>query len=144
MKIESIANTASSAYGEKEHKTPKIAEDVSRKKQEGTSSLNTIEKTVSIKNSMLSQDTAKEDRETKEGQAREKQIKNAIFEANKKIRRPNTTSLEFSYHEETQRVSIQVIDQETKEIIREIPPEKSLDMLQKMWELAGILVDEKR
>ncbi|MEG1459136.1 MAG: flagellar protein FlaG [Acetivibrio sp.] len=144
MKIESIANTASSAYGEKEHKTQKIAEDVSRKKQEGTSSLNTIEKTVSIKNSMLSQDTAKEDRETKEGQAREKQIKNAIFEANKKIRRPNTTSLEFSYHEETQRVSIQVIDQETKEIIREIPPEKSLDMLQKMWELAGILVDEKR
>ena len=37
-----------------------------------------------------------------------------------------------------------VINEDTDEVIREIPPEKSLDMLQKMWEMAGILVDEKR
>ena len=35
-------------------------------------------------------------------------------------------------------------DVDTDEVIREIPPEKSLDMLQKMWEMAGILVDERR
>jgi flagellar protein FlaG len=29
------------------------------------------------------------------------------------------------------------------EVIREIPPEKILDMVAKMMELAGILVDEK-
>ena len=46
--------------------------------------------------------------------------------------------------EETNRVSIKVINEDTDEVIREIPPEKSLDMLQKMWEMAGILVDEKR
>ena len=55
-----------------------------------------------------------------------------------------STRCEFSYHEETHRVSIKVMDKETDEVIREIPPEKSLEMLQKMWEMAGLLVDEKR
>ena len=41
-------------------------------------------------------------------------------------------------------MSIKVINDDTDEVIREIPPEKSLKMLQKMWEMAGILVDEKR
>jgi len=36
------------------------------------------------------------------------------------------------------------LNADTDEVIREIPPEKSLDMLQKMLEMAGILVDEKR
>ncbi len=54
------------------------------------------------------------------------------------------TRCEYSYHKKTNRVSIKVIDRDTDEVIREIPPEKSLDMLQKMWELAGMLVDEKR
>ena len=54
-----------------------------------------------------------------------------------------STRCEFSYHEKTHRVSIKVLDKETNEVIREIPPEKSLEMLQKMWEMAGILVDEK-
>ena len=54
------------------------------------------------------------------------------------------TRCEYSYHKKTNRVSMKVIDRDTDEVIREIPPEKSLDMLQKMWELAGMLVDEKR
>lgn len=54
------------------------------------------------------------------------------------------TRCEYSYHKEKNRVSIKVINEDTDEVIREIPPEKSLDMLQKMWEMAGILVDEKR
>ena len=41
-------------------------------------------------------------------------------------------------------IVFKVINEDTDEVIREIPPEKSLDMLQKMWEMAGILVDEKR
>jgi flagellar protein FlaG len=35
-------------------------------------------------------------------------------------------------------------DKERKEVIKEIPPEETLEMVEKMWELAGILVDEKR
>ena len=39
---------------------------------------------------------------------------------------------------------VKVIDKDTDEIIREIPSEKVLDMVAKMWELNGLLVDEKR
>ena len=35
-------------------------------------------------------------------------------------------------------------DGDTDEVIREIPSEKALKMLEKAWEIAGILVDEKR
>lgn len=38
---------------------------------------------------------------------------------------------------------VKVVNTETDEVIREIPPEKILDMVAKMWELAGIMVDEK-
>lgn len=70
-------------------------------------------------------------------------MKDAIDKVNAKIV-PSKTRCEFSYHEDTKRVSIKVIDQNTEEVIREIPPEETLDMLSKMWELAGILVDERR
>jgi flagellar protein FlaG len=55
-----------------------------------------------------------------------------------------STSLEFTIHEKTKKISIKVMDRETGEIIREIPPEKSLDFVANLWELAGILIDEKR
>lgn len=70
-------------------------------------------------------------------------MKDAIDKVNQKIV-PTKTKCEFSYHEDTKRVSIKVIDQETEEVIKEIPPEETLDMLSKIWELAGILVDERR
>ncbi|MEX2459820.1 MAG: flagellar protein FlaG [Paenibacillaceae bacterium] len=55
-----------------------------------------------------------------------------------------TTSLEFSVHKETHQISVKVLDKETGEIIREIPPEKNLDFLATLWRKAGILIDEKR
>ena len=54
------------------------------------------------------------------------------------------TQLSFKYHEDTNRISITVTDSDTDEVIREIPPEKTLDMLAKAWEMAGLLVDERR
>lgn len=70
-------------------------------------------------------------------------IKSAVADINKKIA-PTQTQLQFSYHEKTHRISITVRDKETDKVIKEIPPEKTLDMIAKSLELAGILVDEKR
>ncbi|RTE07940.1 flagellar protein FlaG [Paenibacillus whitsoniae] len=55
-----------------------------------------------------------------------------------------STSLEFSVHQKTKLISVKVMDKDTGEVIREIPPEKSLDFVAKLWQMAGILVDEKR
>lgn len=72
-----------------------------------------------------------------------KRIQSAVNRANDKMKR-SRTSCEFSYHEETNRVSIKIYDEETKEVIREIPSEEALELVQKMWEMAGMLVDERR
>ena len=82
-----------------------------------------------------------QNRGNKEHNPSEATIDDAVKSA---TRRMEHTRCEYSYHKETNRVSIKVINEDTDEVIREIPPEKSLDMLQKMWEMAGILVDEKR
>jgi len=73
----------------------------------------------------------------------EEQLIKAIEKAVKAVQGPHTF-LEFNVHETTKRISIKVHNQETGEVIREIPPEKTLDFVAKLWEMAGILIDEKR
>ncbi|MBO9542444.1 flagellar protein FlaG [bacterium] len=54
-------------------------------------------------------------------------------------------SLRFKVHEDTNRTIITVVNQDTGEVLREIPSEKFLDlvaMFQK--QLSGLLVDENR
>ena len=73
-----------------------------------------------------------------EQQGREQQ---AVEQLNKNL--PNSEAV-FGIHEDTNRVTIKIVDKGTKEVIRELPPEKTLDMIARVWEMAGILIDEKR
>ena len=66
----------------------------------------------------------------------------AIEKANRALQ-TNNAYLKFSIHEKTHQIMVKVVDSQTDEVIRELPPEKVLDMVARMWELAGILVDEK-
>lgn len=50
---------------------------------------------------------------------------------------------EFSIHEKTKQIMVKVIDANNDEVIRELPPEKVLDMVAAMWEVAGIIIDKK-
>lgn len=84
-----------------------------------------------------------EDRDQKNGkQPSERTIKQAVSDINRKLN--NNTIAEFGYHEDTKRVTIKIVNKDTKEVVKEIPPEKTLDMIAKAWELAGILVDERK
>lgn len=74
-------------------------------------------------------------------QANNEQIRKAVEQLNKSLSHSEAV---FGIHEETNRVTIKIVDKDTKEVIKEIPPEKTLDMIAKAWELAGILIDEKR
>lgn len=73
----------------------------------------------------------------------EKMLTGIVKEANKAIMMYNR-SLEFSVHEKTKDIIVRVINTETKEVIREIPPEKILDLVASILEMAGLLVDERR
>lgn len=81
--------------------------------------------------------------EAKTAQLSEKTIISAIERANRALVLSNR-ALEFSVHEKTKEILVKVIDTETKEVIREIPSEKILDMVANILEMAGILVDERR
>jgi flagellar protein FlaG len=67
----------------------------------------------------------------------------AIEIANKKLYGSNRV-LEYSVHKDTHRIMIKVLDNETNKVIREIPPEHTLDQFARVLELAGLMVDEKR
>ncbi|MDJ0829777.1 MAG: flagellar protein FlaG [Desulfobacterales bacterium] len=51
--------------------------------------------------------------------------------------------LQFSVHETTGRTMIKVINKDTNDLIREIPPEGLLNLAAKMQEMLGILFDKK-
>lgn len=74
-------------------------------------------------------------------EAQAAQIKRAVDEINKKA---NNSEAVFGVHEGTNRVTIKIVDKQTKEVIKEFPPEKTLDMISRVWEMAGLMVDEKR
>lgn len=77
----------------------------------------------------------------KEQQASNEQVRRAVEQLNKNM--ANSEAV-FGIHEGTNRVTIKIVDKSTKEVIRELPPEKTLDMIARVWDMAGILVDEKR
>ncbi|WP_310191953.1 flagellar protein FlaG [Bacillus sp. 3255] len=54
-----------------------------------------------------------------------------------------STELEISVHKETNDLIVRVINKDTGDLIREIPSEKMIDMIQKFVEMSGILIDKK-
>lgn len=71
------------------------------------------------------------------------QIRKAVDEINKSATGSQSVAI-FGIHEQTNHVTIKIVDKKSKEVIKEYPPEKTLDMIAKVWEMAGIMVDEKR
>lgn len=77
----------------------------------------------------------------KQGEASNEQIREAVEELNKKMAKHSEAL--FGIHEDTNRLTIKIVDKDTKETLKEFPPEKTLDMIAKIWEMAGLIVDEK-
>ncbi|WP_054942259.1 flagellar protein FlaG [Paenibacillus ihuae] len=72
----------------------------------------------------------------------DEQLIRTIERAVKSLQGPQTT-LEISIHEKTHDIMVKVMNKETGELIREVPPEKTLDLVAKMMEIAGLLIDER-
>lgn len=73
----------------------------------------------------------------------EKTILNVIDVINKKLANKET-QVEVDFHEKTKEMIIRLVNKQSKEIIREIPSEKMIDMIDCFCEIAGLYVDEKR
>ena len=51
------------------------------------------------------------------------------------------TSLSFSVDKSTGRTIIKVVDKDTEKVIREIPPEKMVRLMEKISNVMGLLLD---
>ena len=81
-----------------------------------------------------------DDSQAKQTISENSQIKKAVDEINKKA---HNSEAVFGIHDATNRVTIKIVDKDTKKVLKEYPPEKTLDMIAKVWEMAGLLVDKK-
>lgn len=50
----------------------------------------------------------------------------------------------FSVHKSTGRIMVKIINTRTGQVLREIPPEKLVDLASSMERMLGLVVDEKR
>jgi len=56
---------------------------------------------------------------------------------------PIQTSLKFELHDKLNEYYVTIIDSETKEVVKEIPPKKMLDIYAAIAEQLGLIIDKK-
>ena len=82
-------------------------------------------------------------RRESEDNKEQKQIDQAFLDdLNKDIALIHNIGLQFSIHEPTGRTVVKVINKDDDETVREIPPEKILDLAAKLDEMMGIMFDK--
>jgi flagellar protein FlaG len=66
-----------------------------------------------------------------------------VINAMNDVLKPTHTSSKFVLHEKLNDYYVQVLDQVTNEVLKEIPNKKFLDMYAEMIDFMGIFVDKK-
>lgn len=96
------------------------------------------------------QERVKEKVKESEKQMNEKKVEDVSkkdlekdIEGVNKFLEQHVTSLKFQVHEDLNRLFVEVVDQKTKEVVRQIPPKEFLDMVSAMLEHVGLIVDKK-
>ena len=72
----------------------------------------------------------------------DKMLKDAVERVNK-VLSPDNRRFEITIHEKTKDVLVKVVDTQTNETIKEIPPKKIIDLVVNLCEMAGIIYDAK-
>lgn len=70
------------------------------------------------------------------------EIGKAVNDLNK-LMESNHTHLRFQLHDKLKEYYVEVINDSTNEVIKQIPSKKLMDVAAKIQEMVGILVDEK-
>ena len=82
-------------------------------------------------------------REEKKAAAKKSEVSQEFLDTlEKDIEMIHNVGLEFSVHRSTGRTVIKVINKDTGRLIREVPPERVLNLAAKLDEMMGILFDK--
>lgn len=142
MEIESMKSGATASYQGSATTTSAKTLDAAVQPEASTQAglSQTADKKPTVQNFFTEKDQENKDPSEEKDAKQGTQLKKAVNDLNKQMK--NSEAI-FGIHDKTNRVTIKIIDKTTKEIIKEYPPEETLDMIAKVWEIAGILVDEK-
>ena len=86
---------------------------------------------------------AEEQKAKKEEIANDEEKLNAITETLNEFMSQWNAHLRFSIHKETSLLTVKFIDKKSNKVLKEFPPEEYLDMIGKIREFIGTMVDEK-
>lgn len=75
-------------------------------------------------------------------QAKQEDVEQAVKQVNEFVR-PINNALSFSLDQESDQMVVKVIDQGTKEVIRQIPSEEMLALAKALDTMKGLLVQQK-
>lgn len=141
MEIESMKSGAAASYqGSAAASTKTLDAAVQPEASTQAELSQTADKKPTVQNFFTEKDQEDKDLSEEKDAKQGTQLKKAVNDLNKQMK--NSEAI-FGIHDKTNRVTIKIIDKTTKEVIKEYPPEETLDMIAKVWEIAGILVDEK-
>lgn len=104
--------------------------------QSASHNIEQVYQTVKVKNN--EQNTSNETKPIQSEEDLEKVIKSL-----NDFLQPANTHIEFELHEELEEYYVTVVDNQTNEVIREIPSKKLLDIYAKMTDYMGLLFDKK-
>lgn len=92
----------------------------------------------------LGSTNAQENQNTKveEVKPKKEQVEQVVQNLNKFVKQANT-NLKFEFHEKLEEYYVTIVDEVTKEVVKEVPPKKLLDIYAAMAEFLGFIVDEK-
>ena len=142
MEIESMKSGATASYQGSATTTSAKTLDAAVQPEASTQAglSQTADKKPTVQNFFTEKDQENKDPSEEKDAKQGTQLKKAVNDLNKQMK--NSEAI-FGIHDKTNRVTIKIIDKTTKEVSKEYPPEETLDMIAKVWEIAGILVDEK-
>ncbi|WP_036834631.1 flagellar protein FlaG [Pontibacillus litoralis] len=85
----------------------------------------------------------KEKKEVTNEKGINKEEARSIVDSLNNFLKPSLSEIRFEFHDKLEEYYVTIIDSNTEEIIKEIPPKKMLDLYASMAELMGFLVDKK-
>ncbi|MGN7478793.1 flagellar protein FlaG [Solibacillus silvestris] len=116
-------------------KTKTITQNVDKLAKQGSeASYTTAQNSASVEKSIAAPLDNSE--ETKQKVQEAVHTMNEILEA-------NHNASKFVYHEGLDRYYVSVVNRDTDEVVKEIPPKKLLDAFYEMQKMVGMIVDEK-
>ncbi|OJV62419.1 MAG: hypothetical protein BGO41_06375 [Clostridiales bacterium 38-18] len=122
------------------NQTNNVGMDASIKNGEQKSQTQPLKQTERAQGSSTSK---KNDKNGESNQIVDEEIlQKSVEQANKSLEQYNRV-IERAVHDKTHAVIYTVKDKVTGEVIQEFPSRKIQDMIAKMWELAGLFVDER-